>query len=161
MSSEGIDIRGFDIKYKDKMVELYLRAYRGLELYAYKGVEDTGSYIDWLVKRDREGILLAFEGERLVGFIAADANWFSKREKDRVGAIHELVIEEGYRGKGIATLLMNMALEYFKRKGLKKAELWVGDENFIAQKFYRGFGFYESGRYNYWIRMVKDLKGDT
>ncbi len=152
-----VSLKKFEDKYVDDMVKLYLDAYKGLEVYAYKGVEDTKSYINWLKKRDREGILLAFVDNELVGFIAADSEWFSKREGEKVGAVHELVVREDHRRKGIASLLMEKALDYFKVKGLKKAELWVGDENEGAKRFYKKFGFKENGRYNYWIRMTKEL----
>ncbi len=160
MHSGEFVIKSFADRYKKEMVELYMRAYRGLEVYAYKGKEDVSSYIDWLEKRDRGGIFLAFKDDRLVGFIASDAKWFSKREGKVVGAIHELVVDETYRRKGVATLLMNEAIDYFRKRGLDMAELWVGDENETARKFYKKFGFRESGRYNYWIRMVRSLRED-
>ncbi len=157
MQAGTISFRSFEDRYIEDMVKLYLEAYEGLEVYAYKGEEDTKSYINWLKNRDREGILLAFEGDKLVGFIAGDANWFSKRERDRVGAVHELVVHKDYRNRGIGSALMERILEYFRGKGLKKAELWVGDENLVARRFYERLGFKEEGRYNYWVRMTKEL----
>jgi len=141
-----------------KLVDLYLRAYKGLEEYAYTHPKDVKSYLKWLWNRDKEGIFLAKVNGKIVGFVAGDANWFSRREGKRVGAIHEIVVDPEYQGHGIGTALMNTVLEYFKSKGLDTAELWVGDENYRAINFYKKFGFQENGRYNYWIRMTKKLQ---
>ncbi len=144
-----------------ELVPLYLEGYRGLEEYAYTHPDDVKAYVDWLRRRDRDGIFVAKVGGRIVGFVAGDANWFSKREHKKVGAVHEIVVLPEYRGMGIGTALMDRVLSYFREKGLHTAELWVGDENYTALEFYRRLGFREKGQYNYWIRMVLDLDGDS
>ena len=141
-----------------ELVEVYLKAYKGLEEYAYTHPEDVKSYLNWLWNRDNEGFFTAKVGGKIVGFVAGDANWFSKRERKRVGAIHEIVVLPEYQGQGIGKALMERVLNYFKEKGLDTAELWVGDENRKAFEFYKRFGFQQNGRYNYWLRMTKKLK---
>ncbi len=140
-----------------RLIEIYLESYKGLEEYAYTHPKDVGSYIRWLLKRDSEGVWKAEINGDTVGFIAVDSNWFSKREHNNVGAIHEIVVLPDYRGRGIGSSLVRKALEYFKNKGLKKAELWVGDENEGAKKLYKKLGFKERDRYNYWIRMTREV----
>ncbi len=140
-----------------QLTELYLRAYRGLEEYAYTHPEDVMSYLEWLHRRDPEGFMVARADGRIVGFVAGDANWFSRREGKRVGAIHEIVVDPEYQGMGVGKKLMERILNYFREKGLDTAELWVGDENRKALNFYKKFGFFENGRYNYWIRMTRRL----
>ncbi len=137
--------------------KIYSEGYRGLEEYAYTHPEDIKAYMRWLYRRDPEGIFLAKEKDKVVGFVAGDANWFSKRAKKHVGAIHEIVVLPEYQGKGIGKRLMETVINYFKEKGLNTAELWVGDENFRAREFYKKLGFKEEGQFNYWIRMVKDI----
>ena len=141
-----------------KLVDIYLRAYKGLEEYAYTHPEDVKGYLKWLYNRDKSGFFVVKVNDKIVGFVAGDANWFSRRERKNVGAIHEIVVDPDYQGQGIGTTLMKKILEYFKGKELDTAELWVGDENYRAINFYKRFGFQEAGRYNYWIRMVKRLK---
>ncbi|NPA32806.1 MAG: GNAT family N-acetyltransferase [Aquificae bacterium] len=140
-----------------KLVELYLKAYKGLEEYAYTHPKDVKSYMEWLVRRDPEGFLVAETGGKPVGFIGADANWFSRREGKLVGAVHEIVVDPEYRSRGIGKALMRSALDYFKKRGRDTAELWVGDKNTRAINFYKKLGFREEGRYNYWIRMKRGL----
>ena len=141
-----------------KLIDLYLKAYKGLEEYAYTHPKDVESYLKWLFGRDKEGFFVAKVGDKIVGFIGGDANWFSRRERKHVGAIHEIVVDPEYQKHGIGKALMDTILKYFQSKGLDTAELWVGDENTKAINFYKKLGFREKGRYNYWIRMTKNLK---
>ncbi len=141
----------------DELAKVYLEGYRGLEEYSYTHPDDVSAYMRWLWKRDPEGIFVARVDGKIVGFVAGDANWFSKRENKKVGAIHEIVILPEYQSLGIGSALMDTILSYFKGKGLHVAELWVGDENYRAINFYRKFGFKDKGQYNYWVRMTLDL----
>ena len=140
-----------------ELVNIYMEAYKGLEEYAYTHPKDIRSYIKWLLKRDPEGVWKVELDGKKVGFIAVDSNWYSKRENKNVGAIHEIAVLPEYRYRGIGTKLVQNAIEYFKRKGLDTAELWVGDENEPAKNLYRRMGFVERDRYNYWIRMTKKI----
>ena len=144
-----------DIK---ELVEVYLKGYKGLEEYSYTHPDDVQAYLNWLFRRDAAGIWVAEENGRIVGFVASDGNWFSKREGKVVGAIHELIVLPEYRNKGIGKALVEKALEYFRSRGLDTAELWVGDENTGAIEFYKKLGFEERDRFNYWVRMTRSLK---
>ncbi|MEJ7553237.1 MAG: GNAT family N-acetyltransferase, partial [Aquificaceae bacterium] len=132
------------------LVDLYLLGYKGLEEYSYTHPDDVQAYLNWLFRRDVAGIWLAEEDSKVVGFVASDGNWFSKREGKVVDAIHELVVLPEYRNRGIGRALVQKALEYFKSRGLDMAELWVGDENKQAIDFYKNLGFEERDRFNYW-----------
>ncbi|MCS6956909.1 MAG: GNAT family N-acetyltransferase [Aquificaceae bacterium] len=143
-----------DIK---ELVEVYLRGYKGLEEYSYTHPDDVQAYLNWLFRRDVAGIWVAEENGRIVGFVASDGNWFSKREGKVVGAIHELIVLPEYRNRGIGKALVEKALEYFRSRGLDIAELWVGDENTRAIEFYKKLGFEEKDRFNYWVRMTRSL----
>ncbi|QWK19626.1 MAG: GNAT family N-acetyltransferase [Hydrogenobacter thermophilus] len=140
-----------------ELAQVYLKGYKGLEEYSYTHIDDVMAYLNWLFRRDVAGIFVAkYEGQ-IIGFVASDGNWFSKREGKVVGAIHELVVLPEYRSKGIGKALVEKVIEYFKSRGLDTAELWVGEENYEAINFYRGLGFESKDRFNYWIRMTKKL----
>ncbi len=152
-----MNIRRADEKDIPKLVEVYLEGYKGLEEYAYNHPDDVQAYLNWLFRRDVAGIWVAEEDGKILGFVASDGNWFSKREGKVVGAVHELVVLPPYRSKGVGKALMEKVFEYFKSRGLDLAELWVGDENMPALEFYKKLGFKERDRFNYWIRMTKPL----
>ncbi len=152
-----MNIELFDSKYKEDVVNLYLKSYKNLEEYAYTHKEDVEVYLNWLSRRDIAGLFIAKDKDKIVGFMALDGNWYSKKYNKIVGAIHELFVDPGYFNKGVGKAMMEKAIEYFKQRHLDAIELWVGDGNQRAMAFYKKFGFEEDGRYNFWIRMVKYL----
>ena len=152
-----MEIHPFDIKYIDEVAKLYLKSYKNLEEYSYTHEEDVKVYINWLLRRDLAGLFVVKDGDKIVGFMAIDGNWYSKKYNKVVGAIHEIFVDPDYFGKGIGSILMEKAIEYFKQRNLELIELWVGDKNEKAMKFYEKFGFRKDGQYNFWIRMVKDI----
>jgi ribosomal protein S18 acetylase RimI-like enzyme len=152
-----MEIHPFDIKYIDEVAKLYLKSYKNLEEYSYTHEEDVKVYINWLLRRDVAGLFVVKDGDKIVGFMAIDGNWYSKKYNKVVGAIHEIFVDPDYFDKGVGSMLMEKAIEYFKQRNLDLIELWVGDKNEKAMKFYEKFGFRKDGQYNFWVRMVKDI----
>jgi len=74
-----------------------------------------------------------------------------------VGEIHEIVVLKEYKGRGIGKKLMEVAENYLKSKGYSIIELWVGEKNHVAKKFYEKLGYVAEEQYGIWIRMVKKL----
>jgi len=142
---------------ENQFVELYQLSYRGLEEYAYRTRREIRSYFRWLKKRDPSGIFKFLFGEETVGFIACDSNWISYFESKEVGEIHELFVHPECRRRGIARKLVEKGVEYFREKNLNLCELWVGEGNDVARRFYRSLGFRESGSWGKWIRMIRKI----
>ncbi len=157
MSME-IEVRRADRDDLRAFVEVYTKAYRGLEEYAYTSRRRIKAYYRWLLSRDSEGVFAAVVGGRVVGFICCDSHWLSDYTEGEVGAIHELVVLPEYRRRGVAKRLMERALKYLKERGRSVAELWVGVENTSAQRFYQSLGFLPKDTVGKWLRMVKSLK---
>ena len=109
------------------LVEVYLQGYKGLEEYSYTHSEDVQAYLNWLFRRDVAGIWGAEEDGKIVGFVASDGNWFSKREGKVVGAIHELVILPEYRNKVInkGSLVLWRIDQHLKAIGDYKGLFWM------------------------------------
>ena len=141
----------------ESFVEVYQKAYRGLEEYAYTRRRDIKYYFKWLYARDKDGFMVAEIDGKAVGFLACDTNWISIFEAKRIGEIHEIFVLPEYQKMGIGTSLMIKALIYIKSRGLNEAGLWVGEKNYKAIKFYKKFGFRDVGVWGRWIRMVKEL----
>lgn len=147
----------------DKFTELYLIAYNAygniLKEYAYSKRSDVRDYYKWLLKRDAEGVFKAEQREsgNTLGFICADANWVSYFENERCGAIHELFVKPEFQKKGIGKKLVFHVFDYFRRKNIRKVELWVGVKNERARKFYASLGFREGITYGKWLRIVRYL----
>lgn len=144
-------------RYLDELAGVYLGAYQELGEYAYSRAKDVRHYMKWLYRRAPGGFFLAREGDELIGFIVADAQWFKEGEK-HIGEIHEVVVKKDARGRGVGRILIEKALAYFREEGLKKVGLWVGEKNSSAREFYKRLHFQESGRMGRWVRMERSLE---
>lgn len=142
--------------YESEIVDLYRRAYKGLEEYADTDIETIKRYLGWLHRRADGGFLVAFDESRIVGFVSIDHKWLSP-EGHIVGEIHEILVDPDYRGKRIGKLLLEKAVDLLAKRSVKLIELWAGEKNFHAQNFYKSQGFEEKEKRGKWIRFIKNL----
>lgn len=140
---------------KGELLEIYKRAYRGWEEYAYREDREILDYFTWLRKRAAEGFLVAFWEERPLGFVAVDDRWIDSTG-ERIGEIHEWAVDPTFQGRGIGKRLFLAGLEVLRTKGHKRFGLWVGEKNTKAQAFYERLGFRRKGQWGIWIRMIKE-----
>lgn len=152
----GIKIRRVSQEDLEAFVEAYMRAYAEFTEYKYHTRAEVKNYFKWLYKRDKEGGFVAEDEGKAIGFAFGDGNWINSNG-EKVLEIHEVFVLPEYRGKGIGKALMLKLLEYGKERGLKEAELWVGEKNERAIKFYKKLGFKEDGKVGKWLRMTKPL----
>lgn len=152
----GLKIRKAKIDDLKAFVSIYKSAYQNMQEYAYRKERNIKYYFKWLFRRDREGLFVAEIDEKPVGFVACDAYWHSFFDES-IGEIHEIVVAKEYKGRGIGKKLMEVAEEYLKSKGYKKIELWVGERNHTARKFYEKLGYKAGEKFGKWVRMMKNI----
>ncbi len=133
--------------------DILMLSYEGIEEYGEESIEKARRYIEDLYEEDPECFFVAEINGEIVGFIFCNRFWYSKFEHSRVGEIHEIVVVPAHRHEGIGKKLLEKAIEYLKPR---KIELWVGEKNESAIKFYKKLGFVEKEQAGKWIRMVKD-----
>lgn len=144
----------------ERLIEIYMRGYEGMREYGGEGESYAKRYLRWCWSKARDGFFVARADDEIAGFIVCDSDWYSKYEGRRVGAIHEFVVDKRYQGHGIGHKLMEKCLEYLGRYS-DRIELWVGEKNEGAIKFYEEYGFRRAGQSGIWVRMVKDLRKDN
>lgn len=87
---------------------------------------------------------------RVLGYVVA---WFAGGQ----GEIANLAVDEGARGQGFGSALLNAALEEARRHGTEEVFLEVRDSNLRARQLYESRGFVEVGRRRrYYRRPVED-----
>ncbi len=138
----------------ERLIEIYMRGYEGMREYGGEGEGYAKRYLRWCWNKARDGFFVAKINDEIAGFIVCDNDWFSKYEGRTVGAIHEFVVDKRYQGHGIGHKLMERGLEYLKNYN-DRVELWVGEKNEAAIKFYRRYGFKKVGQSGIWVRMVR------
>jgi ribosomal protein S18 acetylase RimI-like enzyme len=87
-------------------------------------------------------VLVAEDADAVVGYLYAGIeprNW--KELRDEAGFIHDILVQEGSRGAGIARLLMDAALAWFRERGMPRAILWTAAKNTDAHRLFERLGF--------------------
>lgn len=107
-------------------------------------------YAKELVKPDH-GILLAGEGNDLLGYIQTGSVNLPIASAPEDGEIRRLYCTANARGKGIGRRLMETAINQLETKGSRRLFLGVWEENKGAQRFYRSFGFEKCGEYLFYV----------
>ncbi|WP_456365912.1 GNAT family N-acetyltransferase [Thermococcus sp.] len=152
-------LKDLDQETLEKLVEIYMRGYEGMREYGGEGEGYAKRYLRWCWSKAKDGFFVARIGDEIVGFIVCDRDWYSRYEGRKVGAIHEFVVDKKFQGHGIGHMLMEKCLEYL-RKHNDRIELWVGEKNYNAMKFYGEYLFRRVNRSGIWVRMVRDLRKD-
>ncbi|MCF2137073.1 MAG: GNAT family N-acetyltransferase [Candidatus Thorarchaeota archaeon] len=95
------------------------------------------------MKLETEGIFVAEMWGTLVGFIAC----FVEYDKDPIyGEITGLGVLPSRRRKGVATALIQQAVEFFLEAGVEEVYCEVYEENWPSRTLIMGYGFKQVGR---------------
>lgn len=99
-------------------------------------------FLDFMssVGGDMRNILLALDGDRIVGYI----NPVVDNQQGWIGGIG--ILRE-YRGLGIGTMLMGEAEQELRAKGVREVSLEVIDGNTRAEELYRRLGYHPTRKY--------------
>lgn len=89
---------------------------------------------------DPEDLLLARDGEELLGFV-----WV-KQESSDVAELYVVGTSPSAQGKGVAGHLIGTALHRLQDKGTSRVELYVEADNTAALELYRRWGFTVAGQ---------------
>jgi ribosomal protein S18 acetylase RimI-like enzyme len=77
-----------------------------------------------------------------VGYVYAGiepVSWVALREES--GYVHDLIVDEAHRGKGVATALMEAALAWVRDRGVPRVVLGTAQQNDVAQRLFERLGF--------------------
>lgn len=110
--------------------------YRGLVDDGYLAAMTEGKCIA-IARRWRDNILVAKDGERVVGFAGFGA--YRDDTLPDSGEVYAIYLLEEYQGRKIGYRLMREAVE--KLKAYDRIALWVLEGNEKAIRFYERFGF--------------------
>jgi L-amino acid N-acyltransferase YncA len=89
--------------------------------------------------RETETGMVADAGGRIVGVIHVEVSRFGFGDLG-------MLVDAGWRGRGIGSALLQAAIEWSRAQGLHKLALEVFPANAAAVALYRKYGFAEEGR---------------
>ena len=113
---------------------------------SYRGIVDDG-YLDRMTLAQteekaflwRDNILVAKDGERVVGF----AGYGAARGEADAGEVFAIYVLEDYQKRGIGYALMRRALD--ELSGCRVVYVWLLKDNEKARRFYERVGFRADG----------------
>jgi ribosomal protein S18 acetylase RimI-like enzyme len=93
--------------------------------------------------RDPEVVVLVAElNAAVVGYVYAGLEPQSWKElREACGFIHDVVVAEGGRRAGVATALIEAAIEWLHAHGAPRVMLWTAQRNEGAQRLFERLGF--------------------
>jgi ribosomal protein S18 acetylase RimI-like enzyme len=87
-------------------------------------------------------VLVAADDDTVVGYVYAaiePRSW--QMLLDRAGVVHDVIVDESARGRGLATALVEHALDWMRQRGVPRVVLHTAELNTPAQQLFDGLGF--------------------
>ena len=141
---------------------LLLRAHHAFDPLRFMppGVDPESGYAWFLGTQLAEADALVLVAEHdgvVVGYpIAAIEPRSWKELRDEAGFVHDVMVDERFRGQRIGTLLMDEASAWFAERGMPRVVLWTAERNPSAQRLFARLGFRRT-----MIEMTRELAQES
>ncbi|MFI8321391.1 GNAT family N-acetyltransferase [Streptomyces sp. NPDC085529] len=112
-------------------------------------ISDDVDGVRRLLDRDPEALILAVDGDRIVGSVIA--GWDGWR-----ASLYRLAVLPSYRRRGLSKALLQAAEDRFAALGGRRADAMVLEVNERAQRAWEAAGY---ARQDQWRRWVKPFTG--
>jgi ribosomal protein S18 acetylase RimI-like enzyme len=94
------------------------------------------------LKDDDVAVFVAVRAGAVIGYVYAGLEPESWKElRDAAGFIHDVAVDEHERRRGIASGLIQHAIEWLKERGAPRVVLWTAERNDTAQHLFARHGF--------------------
>jgi ribosomal protein S18 acetylase RimI-like enzyme len=93
--------------------------------------------------RNPDAVVLVAEGAgAVVGYVYAALEPQSWKElRDAAGFIHDVVVDQAERRRGVASALMEAAMAWLRERGAPRVVLGTAEQNVSAQRLFAKLGF--------------------
>ena len=125
---------------EDKLTQILNRSFADTWGYNPNTVEEI-TYKTNLSNCSPEDVVLACDGDRVVGYCWTRVACEGGATSQRKGQIYMIGVDPDYRGKGTGKKMLLAGLAHLRSKSLQVAELTVDSENKAACALYQSIGF--------------------
>ena len=125
---------------EDNLTQIQNRAFAGHWGYNPNTVEEV-TYRTNLSGCSPKDVVLACDGDKIVGFCWTRVAGVGGVADERKGLIHMIGSDPDYRGRGVGKKVLLAGLAHLKNKGVKVVVLSMDSENKAAFALYRSAGF--------------------
>ena len=109
---------------------------------ALNSIENNTLY----VVRDGNRIAASFILNHVTEAGYNEGNWHIEAALDEMLVVHTLCVHPDYLRRGLASMMVEKAIEEAKRQGVKTVRLDVYEDNEPAMRLYERYGFKECGK---------------
>jgi GNAT superfamily N-acetyltransferase len=101
-----------------------------------------GSFLRSQLSDDAVAVFVAERDGEVVGYVYAGLEPQSWKElREACGFIHDVAVLETGRRLGVATALVNAAIDWLRSRGAPRVVLWSADGNQAAHRLFERLGF--------------------
>lgn len=120
------------------------------ELFNGEGCSTKELILDCIKHNEKEDVFVAIQQDKAVGFCCVQL-FRSMCYSQNYAEITELFVLEECRNKGVATKLMMYLEDYYNKNysGIAGYQLFTGDDNVTARRFYENIGYENTGEVMY------------
>jgi ribosomal protein S18 acetylase RimI-like enzyme len=109
---------------------------------------DTRGAVAALLKRDPRALIVADDGEQLIGSVIA--GWDGWRYH-----LYRLAVRPQWRRRGVGTALLDAAEARLKEFGATRADAMVLDGNDLGQRLWRARGYRQQSDWRRWVKQLR------
>jgi ribosomal protein S18 acetylase RimI-like enzyme len=107
---------------------------------------DPESGYEWFLRsqlnEDEAAVFVAEQDGQVIGYVFAALEPISWKElREACGFIHDIAVDDPERRAGVATALMNAAIEWLRSRGAPRVVLGTAERNAAAQRLFEKLGF--------------------
>lgn len=130
----GITLRGFTTADAERLLAVNAAAFADHPEQGTLNLEDLHARMaeSWF---EPEGLILALDGEQLVGF-----HWTKLHDPD-TGEVYVLGVHPWAQGRGIGRTLLDAGLDHLRKRGRTRVILYVDSADRVAVQLYESTGF--------------------
>lgn len=130
MDNNGFSVRTMTIEDYDKVYTLWMSC----KNMGFNNLDDSKEGINKYLKRNPTSCFVAEQGDKIVGVIVSGHD-------GRRGMIHHMAVAEDARRQGLASALLDHALEALEAEGINKVFLVAFKYNEAGNAFWERKGF--------------------
>jgi ribosomal protein S18 acetylase RimI-like enzyme len=93
--------------------------------------------------KDADAVVFVAEREGdVIGYVYASLEPHSWKElREAAGFVHDIAVDDRGRRVGVATALMEAAIDWLRSRGAPRVVLWTAEQNDAAQRLFDRLGF--------------------
>lgn len=115
--------------------------------FGMRSVDDSKENIERFLKRNPNTSFVAEQDGKIVGSLLCGHD-------GRTGCFYHVCVEEGYRNRGIASRLVELAVDTLKKEGISKVTLVAFVRNQLGNDFWRKRGWNYRKDFNYYDLVI-------